>query len=215
MFEIQRVASIIGSDKLTRAAFDQHALCNSAALEDRFGSWSQALARADFAVVPRGRRHSDEDYFENLLTVWTHFGRQPFYREMDSPPSRITAGAYEKKFGTWRQALAAFISQVNGPRAPAKVKLEEQSSAHQMVVQRRPQKLSLGIRYEILRRDRFRCVLCGRSPATHPQLTLHVDHIDHRSRGGSNDPSNLRTLCNECNIGRGTKQDDPDHDLVI
>lgn len=215
--EIRRVASLApASEGLTREFFDRNARFHSAALHRRFGSWTRALASAGLNVVPHGRRHRDDDYFENLLTVWTHHGRQPYHREMNLPPSRISAGAYEKKYGTWKRALRAFVEMINesggdetsGSRVP-QPSVVEQVQPTPRVTRINADKLSLGLRYSILRRDRFRCALCGRSPSTVLGLELHVDHIVHRSRGGTNDELNLRTLCNQCNVGRGTQFDEP------
>jgi 5-methylcytosine-specific restriction endonuclease McrA len=64
---------------------------------------------------------------------------------------------------------------------------------------------TLALRFRILARDRFRCMLCGNSPATDPQCKLHVDHIVPFSKGGRTTPANLRALCAGCNIGRGNR----------
>lgn len=61
------------------------------------------------------------------------------------------------------------------------------------------------LRYDILKRDHFRCVLCGRSQED--GIKLHVDHIIPVSKGGKTVPSNLRTLCDECNLGKRDKYD--------
>jgi len=61
------------------------------------------------------------------------------------------------------------------------------------------------LRAVILERDRFRCVLCGASPATDPACRLHVDHVVPASWGGPATPANLRTLCADCNLGRGSR----------
>jgi hypothetical protein len=55
--------------------------------------------------------------------------------------------------------------------------------------------------YQILARDNFTCRTCGRS-AQKDGVVLHVDHIKPRSKGGTDDPSNLQTLCLKCNIGK-------------
>ena len=52
------------------------------------------------------------------------------------------------------------------------------------------------IRYEILKRAKFRCELCGISAE---QKALEVDHIIPRNHGGTDDQSNLQTLCYSCN----------------
>jgi len=57
-------------------------------------------------------------------------------------------------------------------------------------------------RFAIFKRDSYRCRLCGAFPEE-DDVKLHVDHIIPRSKGGSNDPKNLWTLCSECNIGKG------------
>jgi hypothetical protein len=59
------------------------------------------------------------------------------------------------------------------------------------------------LRYDILTRDKFRCVKCGAKQDERTQL--HVDHIKPVSRGGTNDPSNLQTLCARCNLGKGAR----------
>lgn len=56
------------------------------------------------------------------------------------------------------------------------------------------------IRWEILRRDNFRCVTCG---VTSKDTKLQIDHIKPIWAGGKSTPYNLRTLCWECNIGKG------------
>ena len=52
------------------------------------------------------------------------------------------------------------------------------------------------IRYEILKRAKFRCELCGISAG---QKALEVDHIIPRNHGGTDDQSNLQALCYSCN----------------
>jgi diadenosine tetraphosphate (Ap4A) HIT family hydrolase len=52
------------------------------------------------------------------------------------------------------------------------------------------------LRYEVLKRARFRCDLCGVSADVR---ALEVDHIVPRNRGGTDDPDNLQALCYSCN----------------
>ncbi len=63
--------------------------------------------------------------------------------------------------------------------------------------------MTASLRYEILKRDNFKCVLCGASK--NDGIKLHVDHIVPISKGGKTIKSNLRTLCEDCNIGKGDK----------
>lgn len=59
------------------------------------------------------------------------------------------------------------------------------------------------MRYDVLKRDGFRCVLCGMSSAD--GAILHVDHIIPVSKGGKSEMDNLRTLCERCNLGKSNK----------
>lgn len=62
--------------------------------------------------------------------------------------------------------------------------------------------LSKGTRFEVFKRDRFRCAYCGQSP---PVVVLQIDHILPVSQGGNNDIDNLLTACQDCNAGKSDK----------
>jgi hypothetical protein len=172
---------------------------------NRFGTWKDALEAAGLQLSSRGRRWAEDDYFENLLAVWTHYGRAPKHREMDLPPSRITSGGYEAKFGTWGRAKQAFVDRVNSDNQvasqPNPPRIIEPTRSTLVAEDQRA--ISIGLRYKVLRRDRFRCVACGRSPATDLSCELHVDHIIPVSRGGTKAEDNLQSLCSDCNLGKG------------
>lgn len=209
------VADKLGRRTVTVEQFNQHGTMNPETIRRRFGSWRRAVEAAGLVISNRGRRYSESNYFENLLLVWTHYGRQPTYGEMESAPSRIGAGAYEAKWGTWRGALRAFVERVNADVADAAVAdraLVQPPPVNNQVVVSRPEPrsrrrvgISLGLRYDVLRRDRFRCVLCGSNPASKVGCELHLDHITPVALGGMTVVENLRTLCDDCNLGKGAK----------
>ncbi len=60
------------------------------------------------------------------------------------------------------------------------------------------------IKYEILKRARFCCELCGISAY---KKALEVDHIIPRSHGGSDDKSNFQALCYSCNAMKRDRDD--------
>lgn len=60
--------------------------------------------------------------------------------------------------------------------------------------------IRLSLRFRVLKRDNFACFYCGAGPR---QSVLHVDHVKPVSAGGTNDFDNLRTACEDCNIGKG------------
>lgn len=64
-------------------------------------------------------------------------------------------------------------------------------------------KITDSVRYDVLKRDNFKCQLCGASQKD--GVTLHVDHIIPVSKGGTSNFNNLRTLCDRCNLGKSDK----------
>jgi len=59
----------------------------------------------------------------------------------------------------------------------------------------------LKLRFELFKRDDFKCQYCGRSPSI-DGCKLNIDHILPKSKGGTNEPKNLITSCFECNQGK-------------
>ena len=57
--------------------------------------------------------------------------------------------------------------------------------------------------YDILKRDNYRCQLCGVSAKDGAKL--HIDHIIPISKGEKTEHRNLQTLCERCNIGKSNK----------
>lgn len=83
--------------------------------------------------------------------------------------------------------------------AEARAERERQSTS-QYLRQRERAMMTDRLRMQILRRDNFRCRMCG---AAGPDgVELHVDHITPVSRGGKTLPENLQALCKPCNLGK-------------
>jgi len=66
-----------------------------------------------------------------------------------------------------------------------------------------PYLVTLSRRYDVMKRDKFRCCICGRT--VEDGVKLEVDHKFPKSKGGTNDPDNLWTLCFDCNRGKKAK----------
>lgn len=58
------------------------------------------------------------------------------------------------------------------------------------------------LRHEVLQRDGYRCRECG---ASKEDTQLEIDHIIPVAEGGTNDISNLQTLCKACNRAKYTR----------
>ena len=64
--------------------------------------------------------------------------------------------------------------------------------------------VSGSIRYNVLKRAKHRCELCG---GHEEQVALHVDHIIPRSKGGPDDIGNFQALCMTCNTNKRDTDD--------
>lgn len=53
------------------------------------------------------------------------------------------------------------------------------------------------VRTAIYERDEYSCIACGATE------NLSLDHIYPHSRGGSDEPENLQTMCRKCNSRKG------------
>lgn len=74
----------------------------------------------------------------------------------------------------------------------------------EVYVNRKPKRspISTYLRHEVFKKDKYKCVECGIS---NQDGVLHIDHIISISQGGSDDLSNLQTLCRGCNLNKGVR----------
>lgn len=113
---IARAAHELQKSALTLQEFEAHTGISGVPVRRHFGSWKEALKAAGLNQSLLGRRYTDEECFENILTLWTHYGRQPRFGELKHPPSVVGPKAYIGRWGGWRAALAAFVQRTRGHR---------------------------------------------------------------------------------------------------
>lgn len=211
--ELQKVANLLGTKEFGKKQFNANSIYSDHIIRKTFGTWHKAMTAAGLSTNPLGKRYSDEDCFENLLQVWCHYGRQPKHREMSMFPSVIGPKAYIVRWRTWVKAIYAFVQQVDNDLKNSATIEKDAQILPPFEKKRRGGKsnetdsrnIKLGVRYTVLRRDRFKCVICGNSPAISINCHLHVDHFFPFSKGGKTEISNLRTLCQECNLGKSDR----------
>jgi hypothetical protein len=78
-------------------------------------------------------------------------------------------------------------------------------------MQRKRKSLSKKIRFEVFKRDSFKCQYCGESA---PDVILEVDHIDPVSKGGEDEMVNYITACRSCNAGKSDRKLDDNTTLA-
>lgn len=193
---------------LSARAFSAASGISEGTITTHFGSWKAFCQRAGLA--PRYDRTEDKtDLLQNLAVVWEALGRQPRAKEMKQPVSAISLSRYNKVFGLpWYRVCLEFLAWKSGESvadiskttAASEMMVPEKANGH-----RTRRNMTLSMRYEILKRNGFRCVRCGRSPATEKGVQLHVDHIKAWANGGETVLDNLQTLCSDCNLGKSDK----------
>jgi hypothetical protein len=57
------------------------------------------------------------------------------------------------------------------------------------------------LRMAVIKRDSYRCRVCGRRPESHLDVELHVHHIRPHGQRGTTHEDNLITLCGTCHRG--------------
>lgn len=225
--ELEKVARHFDYSHFRRKDFDRLAEIHSATVERHFsGSWSAAmrtlkerLERKGISLGPTRRRNIPEKgMFDEMERIWVQLGHRPSRDEWTGATPRISYDSIYRRFGGWTNACLKFIDYKSGGATIEKndqgMKVGGQSKMsrtnhERMIENREPRKtlqkmrsVPLNLRYKVLNRDKFCCISCGKSPATHIGTRLHVDHIVPFSKGGTNSLTNLQTLCEECNLGK-------------
>lgn len=201
--DLAETANNLGKAGLTIKEYNSGGKYNAITLIKRFGSWTSTLEKAGLKIQKILGPVNKTDLLSNLKNVWDKLGRQPTQRHLTKPLSDYSVSTYKRSFGTWYNAIDALINYIRENGDTVKF-----SKAREEVKKTRPVKhrqVPKSLRYDILKRDGFRCQGCGKSPASQPGVVLHVDHIIPLSKGGTNDPDNLVTLCGDCNIGKAAK----------
>jgi hypothetical protein len=200
--DLRRVAEELGKNRVTIDEYNERGSFHATTLTRRFGSWFVATDRAGLSRT-RNLNIPNEELFTNLVELWTRLGRQPRYQDLKPGTSRFSSGTYEKRFGTWRKALAAFVNWANeGELSPAP------DGSAKKADRRTPRNINWRLRALVLMRDEARCRLCGATPSD--GVRLHVDHIKPWSKDGETVLENLQILCNVCNIGKSNVEVETD-----
>jgi hypothetical protein len=167
-----------------------------------FASWELAVHAAGLEAM-RLYRISDNALFENLEHLWRMLGRQPTCLELSRPMSKFSSSPYTNRFGGMQKAARAFIKwKARNPHHKSAAAAQRPLRGAAIPRHKTGRSVSVQLRYRILRRDKFKCRACGRSPATHHNVDLEVDHIVPWSAGGETVVKNLQALCQKCNRGK-------------
>ncbi|MDD5327872.1 MAG: HNH endonuclease [Phycisphaerae bacterium] len=201
--DIKQVAAGTKHNFLTIRQYSKHGKFSADTIIRRFGTWIRAIEKAGFKATRQQLKGvAEEELFENLEEVWVKLGRQPRWREMRSSISKYGPNRYGRYFGSWQKALEKFVVYVNKEGTISSEAGIKSLKIGPTTKHRTSRTINWRLRFLVMRRDDFKCKICGTSPAIKPGTTLHVDHIKAWTKGGETALENLQTLCKRCNIGK-------------
>jgi hypothetical protein len=227
--ELVKVAGRFDYHEFSIDEFNKVSIISAGTVKNEFGSWRDALTALRHCLATQGRDLSprqsrsnvlnptEEQLFTEMDRVWKKLQHRPSCDEWKSLNPAFSLGTYRYRFGGWTNACLKFIEYEMGGTivlAPDEGDIADDkttSISEGAIV--KPPKISssrnipAGMRVRVLDRDNFRCVFCGRSPATDVGVRLHIDHIRPFSKGGRTTMDNLQTLCQDCNLGKSNSDD--------
>ncbi|GBE05977.1 hypothetical protein BMS3Abin10_01618 [bacterium BMS3Abin10] len=86
--DLKQVAENLNTDTLTQKLYSEHGKYDVTTLSRRFGTWNKALAKVGLKAG-NINNYSDEELFENILSIWQHKGKQPTRRDLSVNPSKF------------------------------------------------------------------------------------------------------------------------------
>ena len=206
--DLKEVSQTLQKESISTRDYSENGKYRVQTIISRFGSWNEALKQAE--LQPTGYKEiSDINLLEEIGRIWIYKGSQPTTTDIKNGISKYSLNTYMRRFGSWRNALTSFLDYINeeyvfAEKTPkhkennTKCKKDDKSKSHHGT-SRDP---NLRLKFLVMKRDNFKCCMCGRSPATTVGLELHIDHIVPWSKGGETVIDNLQTLCSDCNLGK-------------
>ena len=184
--DLKKVVLKLNKSTLTSKEYTENGRFSCSTLSRRFGGWLKALEKAG---LEKSREYNifEKEWFRNLEQVWVKLGKQPTPSDMKRPLSKYSYAGYKRKFGRWRKALEEFIEFVNSEG----VEYNTQIISDKTKLKRTKRSIPWRLRFIVMRRDNFKCKICGKSPAKNPEIELHIDHIIPWSKGGCSLPNQV------------------------
>jgi hypothetical protein len=173
-------------------------IAHTGTIIERFGSWKKVLALLGIEGG-RERKYTTEQLVDNLENIWKQLGYPPGKRQIGKLGLKISEHPYKIIWGSVCKACECLAAFHEG-----RLSREKLLKGTALVCARRT--IPLNIRWAVLKRDKYRCVKCGKAPSVSHGVELEVDHIRPIAKGGVNDIENLQTLCKDCNQGKKDRE---------
>lgn len=199
LIDLKETIKLVNSHTITMKVYDEKGNYNSSTIIRRFGSWNSALSLIDKPL--NNKFHSEKELFDNIRDVWLIKGIQPTRRDMDNHSmSKISSGSYMRHFGSWYNALDAFVQYMSDSESD--ILPINSNDTKDVIKHKTNREPSDRLKVQVLMRDGNRCRLCG-VECNDGLHNIHFDHILPWSKGGETILDNLQVLCRNCNLAKG------------
>ncbi len=199
--DIRTTAQRLGKKSITHREYSLYGKYDAI---NNFGTWNNALKKAGLEIT-LNRSYCKEDLFEEIELIWIKLGRQPTTTDIKSGISKFSLNTYIRNFGSWSNTLKEFVENINNIKDESveeELPVQDDGLEEKAIKHRTKRDINLRMRFLVMKRDNFKCCLCGASPAKDPMVELHIDHIVPWAKGGETVIDNLQTLCSKCNLGK-------------
>jgi hypothetical protein len=221
--ELEKVAKHFNYKDFKQTDFNQLSSISYFTVNREFSTWEKTMQflkeylekkGIDFEITSRRSKYTIQEMFDEMERIWSKLSHRPSRNEWVASNPILSYDTICRQFGSWTKACLKFIEYKSGgeiisdiefPTPTKKAKSIPHTYHKKRAKTANARTISLSVRLKVLNRDNFRCVFCGKSPATDLGTKLHIDHIKPFSQGGSNEIDNLQTLCVECNLGKSDR----------
>lgn len=219
--DVFRVSQALGKKSFSSKEYNDLGKYSCSTIFKRFESWNDALEKAGLEPYKRvsEKRIDTVLLFEEIERMWVSLGRQPTVNDLKNGYSKYALNTFSRRFGGWRNALEAFVEWVNKEQSSVQTDGDDSGECAECgtttqkndcelpdsklsLKHKTRREINLRLRFLVMKRDNFKCRICGASPAKDPKIELHVDHIVPWAKGGETTLDNLQTLCSKCNLGK-------------
>lgn len=221
--DLLKISTYLSKDTVTFEEYKMYGNFSAEHIFKRYKKWDDFLVSAGLNPTGLARHKITElELFDEIERIWAILGRQPTSPDIiNSNISKYSIDTYKRRFGGWRKALEAFILYINSnfenetnlynPISEIEyndtfaTNVSQSTSSddfRQVIIRKTSRNINLRLRFKVLNRDNFTCVMCGASPAKNLNVELHIDHIIPWSKNGETVLNNLQTLCANCNLGK-------------
>lgn len=121
--DLASVANRLGKPSITKDEYNAHGRFAAATMQNRFGSWNEALRKAGLSVSKRMAIPKDE-LVADLLRVSTLFGTKVISTADYAPLGQFSVETFRRVFGSWPEAVRAAGLSVS-PLARSKASVED------------------------------------------------------------------------------------------